>query len=369
MYKVDLPEDQYTSKAVERRRAAESARKERIFNTRLRVMGLDLHGLEQQVQDRKHQEHLERQRDKAHDFLRLNQDEALVQQDNSEKEQQINVHSHLAHYWSTYQRDAGLNNDLRGALTHPVPENELGPASMQMFEGEDKGAKDRRIEQIKFTERNLSAQKSDNERRRMAEKHRDTLTGLGLMYEDQRGREICALEEDCRRAARVALDNYNHALTTEQAEQKREESRRERRENLAEVWHTVTSDMMTECPEAAEKQPGGGVLTDRWRGMSPAQLRAIHREREKQCEEKRKQQDKDKCSRTSFGVLLLKASQAAEDDEQRETEMRRHRRREMDLSNRLLAREQQTHQEYLDKIVYTNKPSKDYFLQFNTGSR
>lgn len=70
MYKVDLPVDQSTEKAVERRRSAENARKARIFNTRLRVMGLDLDALNQQVHDRKQQLHTERRRDKAAGILR-----------------------------------------------------------------------------------------------------------------------------------------------------------------------------------------------------------------------------------------------------------------------------------------------------------
>lgn len=65
MYKVDLPVDETTEKAVERRRAVETARKARIFNTRLRVMGLDLDTLNQQVQEKKHQQNMEKQRDKA----------------------------------------------------------------------------------------------------------------------------------------------------------------------------------------------------------------------------------------------------------------------------------------------------------------
>ena len=65
MYKVDLDVDQSIEKAVERRRAVETARKARIFNTRLRVMGLDLDALNQQVQEKKHRQSVERQRDNA----------------------------------------------------------------------------------------------------------------------------------------------------------------------------------------------------------------------------------------------------------------------------------------------------------------
>lgn len=72
----------------------------------------------------------------------------------------------------------------------------------------------------------------------------------------------------------------------ERAEKLKEQHRSEERENHAEMWHVLTSDMMTECAEAAEKAVGGGkpplVLTDRWKGMRTEQLSAIHREQEAQ---------------------------------------------------------------------------------------
>lgn len=72
----------------------------------------------------------------------------------------------------------------------------------------------------------------------------------------------------------------------EQAEKLKEQRRSEERENLAEMWHILTSDMMTESTEAAERAVEGGrpplVLTDRWKGMRPEQLSAIHREQETQ---------------------------------------------------------------------------------------
>lgn len=61
MYKVDTPVD----KSVERRRSAEAKRKARIFNTRQRVMGIDLDALNQQVQEKTHQQNMEMQLNKA----------------------------------------------------------------------------------------------------------------------------------------------------------------------------------------------------------------------------------------------------------------------------------------------------------------
>ncbi|XP_040009017.1 RIB43A-like with coiled-coils protein 1 [Xiphias gladius] len=378
MYKVDLPVDQSIEKAVERRRSAEIARKARIFNTRLRVMGLDLDALSQQVQEKKHQQNIERQRDKVFDKLREYQNDVLIQEDIDEREKRAALHTDLAQYWATHQRvedsrDADLKCGLKGPFRITIPEGELGPASMQIFQGEDIGKEQMRREQMKKTERDVRTQKEDNARRHMGNKHREMLASKELVLQDLRGVQQAALEGECKRAARIALDNYNQVLAAERAEKLKERHRREERENLAEMWHTLTSDMMTESAGAAEREVGGGkpprVLTDRWKGMSPEQLSAIHGEREAQCLERQRQRDAEKIQDAIWDLRLLKLSREAEEEETRAAKLRRQRRIQMDQYNMQLAGEQKEFQEYLNKTVYTNKPSKEYFYQFNTSSR
>ncbi|KAK2851370.1 hypothetical protein Q5P01_007646 [Channa striata] len=170
MYKVDLPVDDSPEKAVERRRSAEKTRKARIFNTRLRVMGLDLDALNQQVQEKKHQQNMERQRDIAFDKLRKYHDDLLLQQDIDEREKRKALHTDLTQYRATHQRfedsrDADLACNLKETLTITVPEDKLGPASMQIFQGEGLETEKMRREQMKNTEKDLRAQKEDNERK------------------------------------------------------------------------------------------------------------------------------------------------------------------------------------------------------------
>uniref|UniRef100_UPI0037E70A73 RIB43A-like with coiled-coils protein 1 n=1 Tax=Semicossyphus pulcher TaxID=241346 RepID=UPI0037E70A73 len=378
MYKLDLPVDQSIEKAVGRRRSAETARKARIFNTRLRVMGLDTDALNQQVQEKKHLQNMEVQRGKAYDKLREHHDEALLQQEVNEREKRAALNTDLTQYWATHQRvedsrEADLKCGLKGAFRITIPEAELGPASMQLFQGEDVGEEERRREQMKNAERDLRAQKEANERRRMGDKHREMLVSKELAYQDLRGVQLLSQEEECKKAARVALDDCNQALAAERAENLKERHRREERENLAEVWHTLTSDMMTECAEAAEMEAGGGrpmrVLVDKWKGMRPEQLSAIHREREGQRLERQRQRDAEKAQNTAWERQLLKLSREAEEEARRAAELRRERRIQTDLDNMQLAREQQARQEHLNKTLYTNKPTKDYFYQFNTSSR
>ncbi|KAF1390519.1 hypothetical protein PFLUV_G00058900 [Perca fluviatilis] len=378
MYKVDLPVEQSLEKAVERRRSAETARKARIFNTRLRVMGLDLDALNQQVQEKKHQQNMEIQRGNAFDKLGEYHDKALLQQDIDEREKRAALHTDLTKYWASHQReedshDADLKCGLKGAFRITIPEGELGPASMKIFQGEGIGEEQRRREQMKKTDRDLRAQKEDNEKMHMGDKHREMLVSKELVHQDLRGVQQNALEGECKKAVRIALDNYNQALAAERAEKLKEQHRQEERENLAEMQHTRTSDMMTECAEAAKREVEGGrpprVLVDKWKGMSPEQLSDIHREREEQSLEKQRQRDAEKIQDSAWELQLLKLSREAEEQERRAEELRREKRTQTDLYNMQLAREQQAYQEYLNKKLYTNKPSKEYFYQFNTGSR
>uniref|UniRef100_UPI003AAF4ADC RIB43A-like with coiled-coils protein 1 n=1 Tax=Centroberyx gerrardi TaxID=166262 RepID=UPI003AAF4ADC len=374
MYKVDLPVDRSTDVAVERRRTAEAARRARIFNTRSRVMGLDLSALNQQVLEKTHQQNMERQQDKAFDKLRRSQDEALLQQERDEREKRAALHTDLTQYWAVHQRvedssDADLKCDLKGASRLTIPEAELGPASMQIFQGEGVGEEQKRRAQMEKTERDLRAQKEANEKRCMEDKHKEVFTGKELVHQDLRAVQLDALEDECKKAARIALSNYNHALAAERAEKLREQHMREEGESLAEMWHMVTSDMLTECPEAAERDLSVRVLTDRWRGMSPEQLSAIHRERDEQRLERQKQREAEKILDAAWDFQCMKLSREVEEEEKRAAELQRERRIQLDQYNKQLASEQQAHQEYLNKQLYTNKPTVDYFGQFNTSSR
>ncbi|KAM3872321.1 RIB43A-like with coiled-coils protein 1 [Diretmus argenteus] len=375
MYTV--PEDQSIDVAAERRRVAEAARKARIFNTRSRVMGLDLTALRQQVEERKKQQHMEKQRDKAFDELRMSQDEALLQQESDEKEKRAALHTDLTQYWAVHQRvedsrDADLKCDLQGAFKFTVPEAELGPASMQIFQGEGIGEEEERRAQMEMTERDLRAQQKDKEKRCMEEKHKEVLIGREMVHQDLRAVQLDALEEECKKAARIALNNYNHALAAEQAEKLREQSTREEGEGLAEMWHMVTSDMLTECPDAAEREVGGAlpprILTDRWRGMSPEQLSTIRREQEEQCLERQKRREAEKIRDAVWDFQYMKLSREAEEEEKRVAEMQRERRIQLDQYNKQLAREQQqAYQEYLNKQL--SNTTADYSRHFNTSSR
>ncbi|XP_068609938.1 RIB43A-like with coiled-coils protein 1 [Brachionichthys hirsutus] len=374
MYKLDLPLDQSRERAVDKRRSADTARKSRILNTRLRVMGLDLDALNKQVQEKKHRQDTEMQQDKAFDKLRKYHDDMLLQQDADESEKRAALLTDLTQYWATQEhddsQDADIKCDLKGAFRISIPESELGPASMQIFQGEGIGEEQKKSERMKKTQRDLLEQMQDNERQLLRDKHRETLISKEMVRQDFGGVQLHGLEEECKKAARITLDNDNQALAAAQAEKMKEQQRREEMENLAEMFHTLTSDMMT---DAAEKEVGGGrpprLLSDRWKGMSPEQLSAIHRKRGEQRIERQRQRQAEKVQNAARELQLLKLWRGAEEEDRRAEELRREKRIQMDHYNKLLATEQHASQEFLNKKLYTNKPTEEFFSQFNSSYR
>lgn len=151
--------------------------------------------------------------------MRQYHDAVVLQQVAREKSERAAVQTKLTQHWATHQRvedsrDADLKCNLKGAVGYSVPEGgPLGPASMQVFQvtfagmlvvcyashvevkkekkkktplkmrsgplvapfalqGEGTEEEQRRKEQMKKTGRELHAQREENERRIMREKHR-----------------------------------------------------------------------------------------------------------------------------------------------------------------------------------------------------
>ncbi|XP_015460676.3 RIB43A-like with coiled-coils protein 1 isoform X1 [Astyanax mexicanus] len=300
MFKLDMPVDSRVVQAVERRRAAEAARHERIFSTRSRVIGVDTIVLEQQIAERRNREEVEKQQDLELDTLRVSIDHMVLEQVKEEEQRRRELAEELQQYRALCQRpedsrDADINYKHQGAPSVYLPSEEsLGPASMQVFQGEGIGEEEKKRFQMELNERTFRAQREERDRQEKEKKHKDMLRDMELMQRNLIDVQLDALEEECKRAARMALKSYNQAQVDERRERERQEKLRQEGEGMKEVWHMVTSDLLTESPEAAAREgersaEAPRVLPDRWKGMSPKQLSAIYRQREEQRAEKENQ--------------------------------------------------------------------------------
>ncbi|XP_065141671.1 RIB43A-like with coiled-coils protein 1 [Paramisgurnus dabryanus] len=373
MYKVDVPVNDCELKAVERRRSAEVERRTRIFNPRVRVIGVDLPSLNRQVQEKRERLEMEKQRDMAHDLLRLSLDEMAMQQKNEEEQLRRELNMDLVQYRAIYQRpeesrDADINYNREGAPDVNI--SALGPSSMQVFQGEGINEKEKMRAQMEMNERNIRAQIEEKEKQERMHKNKEMLTGRELVENDLKAMQLDALKEECRRAERIALSHYNQIQAEERNERKRQEKLRREGEELAEIQYMVTSDLLTERPDAAKRMTEGSqVHPDRWKGMTPRQLGNIHKERERQCFEKERWRETERERELAWDNHLMEQSRQQEREEKRGRELERERKIQLEKYNRQLAREQQAHQQYLDKQLYTNRPGVEYFTKFNRSSR
>ncbi|KAH1187999.1 hypothetical protein KIL84_012387 [Mauremys mutica] len=187
---------------------------------------------------------------------------------------------------------------------------------------------------------------------------------------DLRAQQLAQLEEECRRAKDLATADYNRAQAAEAAEQHRLARQRDQDDNQAEIHNHLTGQLLTEDPAVAESPLGPHrILTDRWKGMSPKQVEAVWKAQEEQRQENQRLREAERQREAEWEAQRQLAARAAMALEEEERRARLQLRKGLDAYNQQLAQEQRAQQQYLQREVYTNPPSAQYHLQFNTSSR
>uniref|UniRef100_UPI00398E6DC4 RIB43A-like with coiled-coils protein 2 n=1 Tax=Pristiophorus japonicus TaxID=55135 RepID=UPI00398E6DC4 len=335
--------------------------------------------LDQQLREKKAREDREQLRIKAFDadILRYDRTAQLLAAQEEGRVRALNLE--VEEFRARYQRPESrrefelsdpdaLRKDRPARVCEDDPR--CGPSGMQRFQGEDGNQLPRHKFQQRETRGWLEAQRAEKEKAQRDQKLADDLYHRKETELAERGLLLARMEEDSRRALDTATLNYNMALAAEQAALRDADRRREEAMNLAEIGAHVYGDVLTENPQVALSAFGPHrVVTDRWKGMSPQQLEDIRRQQGLQVEENKMRRMKEAQIESEWERQRTLVDSAAMARQRLEEEEARRLRQELDKYNQQLGREQLAHQEYLDKEVYTNPPSAQYYLQFNSSSR
>lgn len=375
MYKVDIPLDYKESAVIERRKNAEAARKSRIFDSKSRVIGVDLAALDSQVKQRKEQENDEKLRNGAFAALMIRNDQTAQLLDKNSDRVRSQINHEIQNFRQSEQkyedrREFDLNdpNYIKNAC--PLGQNDHGVSSLQSFIGEDSLSADRKEkqqEQIREWSLALQNERANSENDK---KLQDRMYELKRIELDNMAYELQKLEEGEMKQAVANLKDFNQKLAMEQKLEKEARRNEELAENAYEIRNQVLGDVLTENPDVSRSAFGSHrVIPDRWKGMSESQLRTIREEQERQrlenvkkasaAKEKEDQWDLQKSSQNKAGILL----------EREHLRQQRDLRRQLDAENAALAQLQKADRQTLDQVVYTNVPSQAYYSQFNTSSR
>lgn len=379
MYKLDLPIDHKETAAIERRRNLELERQSRIFNAKVRTIGIDQQGIDEQVKTKKIQAQQERERDEAFasDMVRNDKIAELLQR---RQEQDIrNLNKALVDFRSVHQqpdsrREWDLNDPDAKLKDKPARVSDDDPrcgiSSIQKFDGEDLSEEARKKLMQEQMREWTKKQSEEKKLARARQEEADRLYDLHRREMDQRACELAKAEEDCRRAINEATRDYNKSLDDEQKERKRLAEEEELDNNFTEMANLINGDMLTENPDVASSAFGPHrVITDRWKGMSPEQIAEVRRIQELQRQEKKQLQSEEQQRNEEWDRQRLADARVATLMDREQERMRKALEKEQVESNLRLSADQKAQQEYLSKEVYTNPPTASYFQQFNTSSR
>lgn len=379
MYKLDLPIDHKETAAIERRRNLELERQSRIFNAKVRTIGIDQQGIDEQVKTKKIQAQQERERDEAFasDMVRNDKIAELLQR---RQEQDIrNLNKALVDFRSVHQqpdsrREWDLNDPDAKLKDKPARVSDDDPrcgiSSIQKFDGEDLSEEARKKLMQEQMREWTKKQSEEKKLARARQEEADRLYDLHRREMDQRACELAKAEEDCRRAINEATRDYNKSLDDEQKERKRLAEEEELDNNFTEMANLINGDMLTENPDVASSAFGPHrVITDRWKGMSPEQIAEVRRIQELQRQEKKQLQSEEQQRNEEWDRQRLADARVATLMDREQERMRKALEKEQVESNLRLSADQKAQQEYLNKEVYTNPPTASYFQQFNTSSR
>ncbi|XP_053149841.1 RIB43A-like with coiled-coils protein 1 [Hemicordylus capensis] len=379
MYKVDICGDTREAIATEARRNREKQRQSRIFNARYRTMGVDVEGLKSQVAERKLHENAEKRRDEAFDADRMQCDKIAQMLEEEERQRKKRLNQATVEFWEQEQQpstrrewDIQDSEAIRKGQPARVSDDDprCGPSSMQRFAGEDLNAPARHKLQKEQNKRSLEEQRAERQKDLADHKYADTLDDKKRIELDLRALELARLEEECRKAKAAAVADFNRAQAAEVAQQQRLAEQREQDDNYTEIYNHLTGDILTENPDVAKSLLGEHRLIPYcWKGMSPEELAAMYKMQAEQCKENQRLRQEERQRDAEWEQQQQLADRAAMEMEAQEQDFRLQLRKSLDAYNRELADAQKSHLRYLEKEVYSNAPTAQYHLQFNTSSR
>ncbi|XP_040854192.1 RIB43A-like with coiled-coils protein 1 isoform X1 [Ochotona curzoniae] len=374
MFKLDMAADPKEMAAIEARRNREKERQNRFFNVRNRLIGVDIEALNNQVEERKIREAEERYKEHVYGVSYMQNDMAsqMLEKEAAERayRKAKTMQNHCDQKQCLHKNEYNLWNSNPLWPQPGVSDPYCDASSLQYFSGDElHKAACLRMQQEQFRA-SLNTQVQQQQQAKTEQLRVDQLSDQLRMAAELRASQIAKLEESCRIAMKCAMANANKAQAAEKARRQRTERQREQAANRKEIWSQVNSDLLTENPKVAQNTKAlHRVLPHSWKGMTPEQRAAIRKTQEAQRQEREAQRQAEKAQEAEWQKQTACAAKATEELEEQERILCAELRRGLGSLNQYLASEQKAQQKHLNSMIYTNQPTDQYYLQFNTSSR
>ncbi|NXO42271.1 RIBC2 protein, partial [Locustella ochotensis] len=371
--------EQKEAAALERRRRRELLRRERIFNPRIRTIGIDKDALDAQVKERKIQEAAEKAQHErfAHDMKK--NDKLMCLLEERQKNEIKDMNKALKEFQKNFQkpetrREFDLNDPQALKKDRPARVSDDDPrctiSGMQKFMGEDLNY-DQRMKFQKEQIREWSLQQQKDLKNALADqKLADDLYDKFRIELDRKLIEEQKKEEESRRNVCAATKTFNKIQAVELDHKNELEKAQKMKDDMDEITCLLRGDFLSENPDQAigpcSKHP---VLVDRWKGMNQEQLMAIRKFQKEQVLEKERVREQERRRDAEWDRQRLQAARAQLLWERQQQRQGRVQRQDLDDWNAELSQEQKAKNIYLKEEEYSNIPTEEFYAQFNTSTR
>ncbi|EGF81576.1 hypothetical protein BATDEDRAFT_33115 [Batrachochytrium dendrobatidis JAM81] len=381
MYKVEILGDTLHNAAIQRRQRLDEERKQRIFNPKVRILGIDLQALDEQIQIKNELKEIDKQRNDALDkSSKLNNDILQLMDEQVQK-----ARRHCLQQTNQYRRDhqqphqrrdydlydpKALQKDVSTRVTNgQSKDHPIGISSLQRFEGEDLAAEKRTMLQKDQMRVWANEQVFEKERRRQEE-----LDEKKRYEEFQKsiGDKMAALQSSVEQAQReqARLDSeYNQSLAAEKRLREQQQKEYDNNLNTYEIVSHINSTFLTEASGTSASRQSSKMRADLFKGITTEQRKEILDTQERQRMEQQKRLDEKIKEEERWAIQETMNNRALNLLERERVRNSREKAIQIRRENEAKAIEDKKRRTYIDKVLYTNAPQDAYFMQFNTTSR
>merc|ERR1712196_218538 len=362
--------------AVERRREAEEERKARLLDPKTRMIGIDVDALNRQVEEKRQRAMQEQEKDKESDRQAL-----LVAERGMLLERQVELQRRQkscddAAYNHAYQRKQfrreydlsnpdALKNDLPVRIGDEDPR--LGPASMQVYHGEDPGYAQRVAAQKKQMRDWNMAQMDEKIKSQEQVAQADRVFAARQQEFLSRATELDNIQQKQHSEKRLVADEFNHAMVVQKKEEERQKLLQDAAEEIEELRCNLDSALLSEIHPPSALGPHR-KRNDHYKGMSGDEVVGVYIDQEKQRREMEKQREtlkKEEMDWAAYDQACLRAGMAMEREAARKKQEERIKIAEAQKQDAKLGETRRRHM----NEVYQNEISPDFFAQFGTSAR
>ncbi|EFC46225.1 hypothetical protein NAEGRDRAFT_83064 [Naegleria gruberi] len=364
--------------AIEKRRQAEEERRKRILDPKARTMGLDVAGIQSQIEEKEQIKKREQDRDRYFDQASLvhakvaNIMEKEMHQTKKQVYKEVNdfrKNEQLPHT----RREFDLNDPDELKKSRPIRVGDYDPSLTisggQIMHGEDLGREERlkaQQDQLKcwvseqVNEKQMVKEKEDLERKLFEQKE---LEIQRLTYELREKENMIKLEKE-RERKEFNVEQWNDKEEKEKLQREKEEL-----DKLEEIQNQLNSHLLNEAFHTTlNVNDPNRFRPDHFKHMRPDQYEHIEQVRQEQLRELQQKRDTESLNQQYWDKKRLLETKMAGLQLREQERAKKQQAAELLELHKRQAEEKKQKEKFVNQ-VYANEVTEDFFNRFGTSSR